>query len=140
MLRTYKFKVYFINYAYYHICYRSREWAEQTAWQPPLPPPGWRLRGSLVAYLHEHRGAITKLVSLPDSSLFASASLDGCVRLWDCAKMEGRNIANRSKQIYRTPSNTGLVGLTVCDSGQSLAVATMDGAIQVLKLDPSSSR
>jgi phosphoinositide-3-kinase regulatory subunit 4 len=43
---------------------RSREWAEQVAWRPPLPPPNWRLRGSLVAHLHEHRGAISRCVSI----------------------------------------------------------------------------
>lgn len=124
----------------YDCYYRGREWAEQAAWQPPLPPPGWRLRGSLVAHLHEHRATVTRLAALPDSPLFASASMDGCVRLWDCAKMEGRNIANRSKQVYRTANGVGLAGLTVCDGGQSLAAATMDGTIMVLRVDSGSSR
>lgn len=41
---------------------RSRELAEQAAWAPHIPPPGWRLRGSLVAHLHEHRGCVNKSV------------------------------------------------------------------------------
>lgn len=137
-MKIYKFFTFYVYHFFPY--YRSREWAEQAAWQPPLPPPGWRLRGSLVAHLHEHRNAITKLAPISDTSLFASASLDGCVRLWDCAKMEGRNIANRSKQVYRTHNGVGLGSLTVCDSGQSLATTTMDGNILVLRIDPASSR
>lgn len=59
----------------------------------------WKFRGSLVAHLHEHRAGIVRLAAFPSMPLFASASLDGYVRLLDCAKMEGRNIANRSKYV-----------------------------------------
>lgn len=44
------------------VAVRGREWAEQVAWRSPMPPPSWRLRGSLVAHLHEHRGAISRYV------------------------------------------------------------------------------
>lgn len=47
----------------YYVSARGRELAEQAAWRSPLPPPGWRCRGTLVAHLHEHRGAINKQVS-----------------------------------------------------------------------------
>lgn len=122
----------------YHYFNRSKEWAEQAAWQPQLPPPGWRLRGSLVAHLHEHRGPITKLATIPDSSLFASSSSDGYIRIWDCSKMEGKNIANRSKQSYRFTNGSPLTGLTVCENGQSIAAASQDGTLCVLRLDRSS--
>lgn len=55
-----------------------------------------------MAYLHEHRAAVNRLVSIPDTSLFASSSHDGCVRIWDASKMEGRNIANRSRLLRFT--------------------------------------
>ncbi|KRT79355.1 HEAT domain-containing protein [Oryctes borbonicus] len=119
---------------------RSREWAEQAAWQPQLPPPGWRVKGSLVAHLHEHKSPVTKLCHLPKTSFFASASIDGFVRIWDCSKMEGKNIANRSKQSYRIPSNISVAGLAVCENAQSLAAAVNDGSILVLRMDPTSSR
>ncbi|XP_018329607.1 phosphoinositide 3-kinase regulatory subunit 4 [Agrilus planipennis] len=115
---------------------RSKEWNEQAAWQPQLPPPGWRLRGSLVAHLHEHRGSITSLVSFPSSPLFASASVDSYVRIWDCAKMEGKNIANRSKQSYRTTGS--VAAMTICENGQSLAAATHDGSVMVVRVDANS--
>lgn len=119
---------------------RSKEWSEQAAWQPQLPPPGWRLRGSLVAHLHEHRSAVTKLAALPESPLFASASNDGYVRIWDCSKMEGKNIANRSKQSYRVAGGVSISGMAVCENGQSLAVAAQDGSVLVLRVEPTSSR
>lgn len=59
---------------------RNREWAEHAAWRPQLPPPGWKLRGTLVAHLHEHRNAVNKLCVLPDTPFFASSSLDGTIR------------------------------------------------------------
>lgn len=123
-------------------CYyfRSKDWAEQAAWHPQLPPPGWRLRGTLVAHLHEHRSPISKLATLPDSPLFASASTDGYVRVWDLSKIEGKNIANRSKQSYRVPDGTGITGLAVCESGQSFAAAALDGSLLVLRVEPTSSK
>lgn len=39
---------------------RAREMAEQAAWGPHIPPPGWRLKGTLVAHLHEHRSSVNK--------------------------------------------------------------------------------
>lgn len=119
---------------------RSKEWAEQAAWRPQLPPPGWRLRGSLVAHLHEHRGPITKLAPLPETPFFASSSKDGFIRIWDCSKMEGKNIANRSKQSYRVSGGVSISGMAVCENGQSLAAAADDGSILVLRVEPTSSR
>jgi len=59
------------------------------------------VKGTLVAHLHEHRGAVTRLVGLGRAtSFFASASLDGAVKIWDSAKFQGRNVANRSRHTY----------------------------------------
>lgn len=52
-----------------------------------------------MAHLHEHRAAVNRLVSIVDTTLFASSSADGCIKIWDASKMEGRNIANRSRYI-----------------------------------------
>lgn len=48
----------------YSSCARTHQAAKETSWETPLPPSGWRLRGTLVAHLHEHRGAITRYVFL----------------------------------------------------------------------------
>lgn len=63
-------------------------------------PKDWRPRGVPVAHLHEHRAAVNRLVSIPDTNLFASSSSDGCIKIWDASKMEGRNIANRSRYCF----------------------------------------
>jgi phosphoinositide-3-kinase regulatory subunit 4 len=121
------------------VAVRSREWADQVTWRPPLPPPSWRLRGSLVAHLHEHRGAISRLLAIPDTPLFASSASDGCIRVWDCGKMEGRNIANRSRQVYNRQAGP-LVGLAVCENNQSLASASYNGSIFVLRIEANSNK
>ncbi|KAL3269438.1 hypothetical protein HHI36_008508 [Cryptolaemus montrouzieri] len=125
---------------HYFEALRGIEWAEQTAWQPQLPPPGWRLRGTLVAHMHEHKSAVTRLAVLPDTSLFASSSTDGYVRLWDCSKMEGKNIANRSKQQYKMQNGSSVLGVAACDGGQSIAAISQDGSINILRIDPASNK
>jgi hypothetical protein len=46
--------------------------------------------------------------------------------------MEGRNIANRSRQVYNRQAGP-LVGLAVCENNQSLASASHSGSIFVLR-------
>ncbi|KDR14050.1 phosphoinositide 3-kinase regulatory subunit 4 isoform X2 [Zootermopsis nevadensis] len=121
------------------VAVRGREWAEQVAWRSPMPPPSWRLRGSLVAHLHEHRGAISRLVAIPETPLFASSASDGCIRVWDCGKMEGRNIANRSRQVFNRQAGP-LVGLAVCENNLSLASASLSGSVFVLRIEANSNK
>ncbi|KOX70771.1 Phosphoinositide 3-kinase regulatory subunit 4 [Melipona quadrifasciata] len=121
---------------------RAQHWADNIAWQAGsrLLPSGWRPRGVPVAHLHEHRAAVNRLVSIPDTSLFASSSADGCIKIWDASRMEGRNIANRSRQTYIHRGGP-LVGLAVCDQGQSLASsASQSGTVFVLRIEPNSSK
>lgn len=54
--------------------------------------------------------------------------------------MEGKNIANRSKQSYKVPGAVSIAGMAVCENGQSLAAAVEDGSILVLRVEPTSSR
>lgn len=73
------------------------------------------------------------MLAIPETAgLFASCSSDGCIRLWDCAKMEGRNIANRSCQVYNTHAGP-LTGFTLCLNNQSLAAANDSGSIFLLR-------
>ncbi|XP_074107920.1 vacuolar protein sorting 15 isoform X2 [Cotesia typhae] len=120
---------------------RAQHWADNMAWHGTrLLPSSWRPRGVPVAYLHEHRAAVNRLVSIPDSGLFASSAADGCVRVWDASKMEGKNLANRSRQNY-VHRGGPLVGLAVCEQGQSLASsASQSGSLFVLRLDNGTSK
>lgn len=102
-------------------------------------PSNWKLNGTLVAHLHEHKSSVSKMTTLKAGGpLFASASSDGTVRLWDCNKLDGQQSINRSRQNYS--ANTPLNTIAVCDSGQSLAVAGKDGALLVLRIDSNSSK
>ncbi len=101
--------------------------------------PNWRLKGTLVAHLHEHKSAVTKLATLKSNgNFFVSGSTDGTVRLWDCNKLDGYQSINRSRQIYS--ANIPIYSMAACDSGQSLAVAGKDGTILLLRIDPNSSK
>lgn len=105
----------------------------------PTVPSSWKFSGNLVAHLHEHKNAVTRMTSLKSGgSLFASTSTDGTVRLWDCTRLDGNQNINRSRQFYS--ANTPLNAVAACDAGQSLAVAGRDGALLVLRIDPNSSK
>lgn len=59
-------------------------------------PANSGIKGILIAHLHEHKSSVTKLAALrSNSSLFASASTDGTVRLFDCNKLNGHQCINK---------------------------------------------
>lgn len=102
-------------------------------------PSTWQMKGTLVAHLHEHKSAVTKLTSLkPNSNMFASCSTDGTVRLWDCNKLDGYQSINRSRQMYF--ANMPIYSIAACDNGQSLAVSGKDGTVLLLRIDSNSSK
>lgn len=111
-------------------------------------PEGWRLKGNLVAHLHEHKSSVTKLVNFPipttpvghsaASPFFASCSTDGTVRLWDCTKLDGNLSINRSSQMYS--AGVPLYSMAACAAGRSLAVAGKDGSLMLLRIDSNSSK
>lgn len=102
-------------------------------------PPKWQPKGSLVAHLHEHKAAVTRMCALkPFGPYFASASVDGTVRLWDASKLDGERSINRSRQTYMAVSPLHCVAS--CEGGQSLAVAGKDGMLLLLRIDPNSNK
>ncbi|XP_055384778.1 phosphoinositide 3-kinase regulatory subunit 4 [Condylostylus longicornis] len=101
-------------------------------------PSGWRMNGSLVAHLHEHSASVTKIVALKPGTLFASGSIDGTVRLWDCNKLNGNQTINKSRQMYL--AKTPVYSIAPCDGGQSLAVGGKDSSLVILRIDRNSSK
>lgn len=116
-----------------------REAVEDPAREERALPPKWRPRGTLVAHMHEHRGAIHRLQVIPNTSLFATCSADGLVKIWDWGRMEKKTIANRSRQTYARMDGQ-VTCMTVCQSMQSLAVASDAGTIQVFRVEVNSSK
>ncbi|XP_058127608.1 phosphoinositide 3-kinase regulatory subunit 4 [Anopheles ziemanni] len=118
---------------------RQRELRESIHASPVLAP-SWRMNGTAVAHLQEHKAAVSRLAALKPhvGALFASASIDGTVRLWDCNKLDGQQSVNKSRQSYH--ANTPLHAVAACDAGQSLAVAGKDGTLLLLKIDTNSSK
>lgn len=53
--------------------------------------------------------------------------------------MEGRNIANRSKLLYNRHAGA-LIGMTTCESNESLASASVNGSVFVMRIETSSSK
>lgn len=55
--------------------------------------------------------------------------------------MEGKNIVNRAKQVYKVQGPTnGVSGLTVCEGGQSLAFTSLDGSVHIIRVDTASNK
>ncbi|XP_067619259.1 phosphoinositide 3-kinase regulatory subunit 4 [Eurosta solidaginis] len=102
-------------------------------------PQGWSLNGILIAHLHEHSESVIKMTSLkPGGAIFASGSVDGTVRLWDCNKLNGSQGINKSRQVYL--ANTPIYSLVACDGGQSLGVGGKDGSLLIMRIDRNSSK
>lgn len=119
------------------VCLRKRRTLDTLTWDPRLPPPGWKPRGHLVAHLHEHRGAVNRLIAVGDTSLYASCSNDGTVKLWDCARIERKFSINRSKATYNRQGGN-ITAIAACHTHQSLASASTNGSIHVFKLEKTS--
>ncbi|XP_012156619.1 phosphoinositide 3-kinase regulatory subunit 4 isoform X2 [Ceratitis capitata] len=102
-------------------------------------PQGWSMNGTMIAHLHEHSESVSKMASLrPYGPIFASGSVDGTVRLWDCNKLNGSQAINKSRQVYS--ANTPIYSLVACDGGQSLAVGGKDGSLLIMRIDRNSSK
>lgn len=80
-------------------------------------------RGILVAHLHEHSSCITKICPLTAfRGLFATACRSD-VRIWDAEKMEGRNVANRSRCHIRLPGEKHISNITYACGANVIGVA-----------------
>ncbi|ESN93225.1 hypothetical protein HELRODRAFT_187533 [Helobdella robusta] len=97
----------------------------------------WKPQGYMVAHLHEHRGAINRIRVCQKNPLLASCSNDGCVKVWDSSRLDGKSITNRSKLTYSKLS--GQIKSICFAQNSSNIIATSDnGMMHVFKIDLSS--
>ncbi|NXN09113.1 PI3R4 kinase, partial [Indicator maculatus] len=114
----------------------AKQMMENAEWESKPPPPGWRPKGLLVAHLHEHKSAVNRIRVSDEHSIFATCSNDGTVKVWNSQKMEGKTTTTRSILTY---SRIGghVKTLTFCQGSHYLAVASDNGAIQLLSIEAS---
>ncbi|TDH11242.1 hypothetical protein EPR50_G00058780 [Perca flavescens] len=112
----------------------AKQMMESAEWESRPPPPGWHPKGLLVAHLHEHKAAVNRIRVSDEHSIFATASNDGTVKVWDSQKMEGKTTTTRSVLTYsRIGGNVKT--LTFCQGSHYLAVASDNGSIQLLAVE-----
>ncbi|KAK2909654.1 phosphoinositide 3-kinase regulatory subunit 4 isoform X1 [Channa argus] len=112
----------------------AKQMMESAEWESRPPPPGWHPKGLLVAHLHEHKGAVNRIRVSDEHSIFATASNDGSVKVWDSQKMEGKTTTTRSVLTYsRIGGNVKT--LTFCHGSHYLALASDNGSIQLLAVE-----
>ncbi|KAL2307628.1 hypothetical protein Nmel_000601 [Mimus melanotis] len=114
----------------------AKQMMENAEWESKPPPPGWRPKGLLVAHLHEHKCAVNRIRVSDEHSIFATCSNDGTVKVWNSQKMEGKTTTTRSILTY---SRIGghVKTLTFCQGSHYLAIASDNGAIQLLGIEAS---
>lgn len=96
----------------------------------------WRPTGKMVGHLLEHKGAINALAVMPDQRFFLTGADDATVRVWECSRLEGRVVSNRSKMVYKN-HRSKVKHIAVCEtSGQQAVVsASADGSIHMYGLE-----
>ena len=67
-----------------------------------------------------------------DHAFFATCSNDGLVKIWDCGRMEGKSVTNRSRQTYNKQGGQ-IKTITFCEQNYSIASASDSGAIHVFR-------
>ncbi|NXG24902.1 PI3R4 kinase, partial [Grallaria varia] len=114
----------------------AKQMMENAEWESKPPPPGWRPKGLLVAHLHEHKSAVNRIRVSDEHSIFATCSNDGTVKVWNSQKMEGKTTTTRSILTY---SRIGghVKTLIFCQGSHYLAIASDNGAIQLLGIEAS---
>ncbi|XP_068613277.1 phosphoinositide 3-kinase regulatory subunit 4 [Brachionichthys hirsutus] len=112
----------------------AKQMMESAEWESRPPPPGWHPKGLLVAHLHEHKAAVNRIRVSDEHAIFATASNDGTVKVWDSQKMEGKTTTTRSVLTY---SRIGghVKTLTFCQGSHYLAVASDNGSVQLLAVE-----
>nr|XP_058921453.1 phosphoinositide 3-kinase regulatory subunit 4 isoform X2 [Kogia breviceps] len=114
----------------------AKQMMENAEWESKPPPPGWRPKGLLVAHLHEHKSAVNRIRVSDEHSLFATCSNDGTVKIWNSQKMEGKTTTTRSILTYNRIGGR-VKTLTFCQGSQYLAIASDNGAVQLLGIEAS---
>jgi phosphoinositide-3-kinase regulatory subunit 4 len=94
----------------------------------------WKPSGKLVATFSEHTGAINRVVVAPDHQFFLTGGDDGCVKVWDTARLE-RNITHRSRLTHKHAAGARVLALCFIENTHSFVSCASDGLVHVVKVE-----
>ena len=94
----------------------------------------WRPSGRLVATFAEHTEAVNRIMPSPDHAFFITGGDDGCVKVWDSARLE-RNVSHRSRQTHKHGAGARVVALCFIDSTHCFVSCATDGSVHIVKVD-----
>ena len=98
-------------------------------------------KGILVAHLHEHESSVKRILRVGDSSLFATCSTDGTIKIWDSSKMEGKSVINRSRLNFFAHSSLNpqsIGGMAYCKD--CIITYTNTNTVHILEIISSTSK
>ncbi|KAK7751532.1 Serine/threonine-protein kinase [Diatrype stigma] len=98
----------------------------------------WKPAGKLVATFSEHTGAINRVIPSPDHQFFITGGDDGCVKVWDSARLE-RNVTHRSRQTHRHAPGARVVALCFIENTHTFVSCATDGRVHVVKVDTATT-
>lgn len=100
-----------------------------------------RPRGILLAHLHEHKGAVNKLIVVPGSTQFVSCSSDATIKFWDCAGVSTKpQVLFKSKQTFVSPDAGAVTTINACMGTDTLLALTENNNLHLLQLYSPSSQ
>ncbi|KAL2019289.1 hypothetical protein VTK56DRAFT_9756 [Thermocarpiscus australiensis] len=99
---------------------------------------GWKPSGRLVATFSEHIGPINRIVVSPDHLFFLTGGDDGCVKVWDTARLE-RNITHRSRLTHKHAPGARVLALCFIENTRSFISCASDGSVHVVKVEAAFS-
>lgn len=94
----------------------------------------WKPEGQLVAAFGEHRGPVSRVIPSPDHVFFITGGNDGCVRVWDSARLE-RNITHRPRQTHKHADGARVLALCFVENSHCFISCASDGTVHVVKVD-----
>ncbi|RYP12351.1 hypothetical protein DL765_007397 [Monosporascus sp. GIB2] len=103
-----------------------------------LSDEAWKPAGRLVATFSEHTGPINRVIPSPDHQFFITGGDDGCVKVWDSARLE-RNVTHRARQTHRHASGARVVALCFIENTHTFISCATDGRVHVVKVDTATT-
>lgn len=101
----------------------------------------WRPKRCLVGHLFEHTKGVNQLTVIQGTPLFASASSDGYIKVWESHKIDSGSMpVNKSRQSLPSNDLSGFQGLTYCAAVDSLVAFTSNSNLHLFKVDLGSTR